>query len=474
MKRKAFLVSIPLVLGLLALLSAGMNVTLADTPEPASSPVSTAQVETATQEPTAVDSTEGETGTSEDSGPLDEVVSTRTPMPTATPGFLAEEVSRIARERGLAGETYLGLTVEDWINLGVSLLIVLAGYLIGSWLIRHVLRRLVKRTTTKIDDRLLEASGPEVRWLVVILVLQFATVRLTFVNASLKIVLSDIYFVAGLSIAVRIVWHLIDLLNEEAMLRSTKAGRGDELAPLVTLLARLGRVVIAVIGIAILLSHFGVDVLVLAAALGVGGLALSLAAKDTVADAIAGFIVLVDQPYRIGDRIEIKGLGTWGDVVDIGLRTTRIRTRDNRMVIVPNSTIGTNEVINYSYPDPQYRIQTHVGVAYGTDNDTVEAVIVDAVRQVEGVLRDKPVDALYVEMGDYAMIYRVRWWIESYVDTRRMYHRVHRSLQKALDEAGIESPFPTQSLNLQVEPETVEHLSLASEKSNRHSPKDRQ
>ncbi len=78
----------------------------------------------------------------------------------------------------------------------------------------------------------------------------------------------------------------------------------------------------------------------LATVLGLGGLAISLAAKDTIADAIAGFIVLVDQPYRIGDRIEIQELGTWGDVTDIGLPTTRIRTPDNRMVIVPNSTIA--------------------------------------------------------------------------------------------------------------------------------------
>ena len=454
MKRKAYLLIILTALCTLALLSAGMKVTLADTPEPPSASVGTAQVETGTQEPTAVDSTEGETGTSEDSSPLDEVVSTRTPMPTATPGFLAEEVSRIAGEWGLAGETYLGLTVEDWINLGVSLLIVLAGYLVGTWAIRRALRQVVKRTTTKLDDRLLRAAGPEVRWLVVLLSFQFATARLTFVDAWLKMVLSDVYFVLSLIVAFRIVWHLIDLVDTEATQRSTEAGRGDELAPLITLSVRMLRVVIGVIFIAILLSHFGIDVLVLTAALGIGGLALSLAAKDTIADAIAGFIVLVDQPYRIGDRIEIKGLGTWGDVVDIGLRTTRIRTRDNRMVIVPNSTIGVNEVINYSYPDPQYRIQTHVGVAYGTDNDTVEAVIVDAVRKVEGVLPEKPVDALYVEMGDYAMIYRIRWWIESYADTRKMYHRVHRALQKALDDAGIESPFPTQDLNIHSDTES--------------------
>ncbi|HFD39024.1 MAG TPA: mechanosensitive ion channel family protein, partial [Anaerolineae bacterium] len=187
-----------------------------------------------------------------------------------------------------------------------------------------------------------------------------------------------------------------------------------------------------------------------AAVLGIGGLALSLAAKDVIADTIDGFIILVDQPFRIGDRIEIQGVGTWGDVTDIGLRTTRIRTRDNRVVIVPNSVIGSNQVINYSYPDPRYRIETHVGIGYGQDIEKVRRIIIETVRQVEGVLPDKPVDALYNEMGDSAMIFRVRWWIESYSDTRRMFDRVHTALQKALDEAGIEMPYPTQNVNVQM------------------------
>jgi MscS family membrane protein len=137
-------------------------------------------------------------------------------------------------------------------------------------------------------------------------------------------------------------------------------------------------------------------------------------------------------------------------VTDIGLRTTRIRTRDNRMVIVPNSVIGANQVVNYSYPDPRYRIETHVGIAYGTDIETARRVIVEALQTVEGVLPDKPVDALYIEMGDHAMIFRVRWWIESYVDTRRVLDQVHTTLQHALDEAGIESPLPTQNVNVQL------------------------
>jgi MscS family membrane protein len=157
-------------------------------------------------------------------------------------------------------------------------------------------------------------------------------------------------------------------------------------------------------------------------------------------------------------------------VVEIGLRTTRIRTRDNRMVIVPNSTIGTNEIVNYTYPDPQYRIQTHVDIGYDTDIETGEDVIVEAVRQVEGVLPDKPVDVLYVEMGETAMVFRVRWWIESYEDTHRMFDRVHRSLQQALDKAGIESPNPTQDVNLLVGPETASELSDAFGRDARSGP----
>ncbi len=102
-----------------------------------------------------------------------------------------------------------------------------------------------------------------------------------------------------------------------------------------------------------------------------------------------------------------------------------------------------------------------MGIAYGTDIGTARHVIIEAVRGVEGVLADRPVDALYHEMGDSAMIFRVRWWIESYVDTRRVMDRVHTALQEALDAAGIESPYPIQTVNLQVEPEAVDRLSRA-------------
>jgi MscS family membrane protein len=444
MKRKAIFAQTAILAVLLVILLPGGRAALAQTPEAGSIPTPG-----------------GEEGASEPkpTGPLDEIVVTRPPAPTATPGPIEKGIEQLAVATGLSRTEFLGLSGTDWINLGVSMLLILLGYLLGTWLIRRVLPRVVQRSDSQFDDRLLQDTGPSLRWLVVLLVVRLATTRLGFLSAELKSILTDIYFVLGVVIGLLIVWKLIDLADGWYRERAVAAGRADQLDPLITLLVRIGRVVLAVVGLTILLSHFGVNITAFAAALGLGGLAVSLAARDTIADAIAGFIILVDQPFRIGDRIEIQGANTWGDVVDIGLRTTRIRTLDNRLVIVPNSVIGTNQVINYSYPDPQYRVQTHVGIAYGTDIERTRQVIVDTVKQVEGVLQDKPVDALYIEMGDSAMIFRVRWWIESYADTRRMYDRVHTVLQNALDEAGIESPFPTQNINLHMERKTMGQLS---------------
>jgi small-conductance mechanosensitive channel len=135
---------------------------------------------------------------------------------------------------------------------------------------------------------------------------------------------------------------------------------------------------------------------------------------------------------------------------------------DNRLIIVPNSSIAQNEVINYSYPDPTYRYETQVSVAYGTDIETARRVMIDTVRQLEEVLvdqPDRPVDALYVEMGDSAMIFRVRWWMASYVDTRYVEDKAHSRIHTALNAAGIQIPFPQRDVHLDITPETANMFS---------------
>jgi small-conductance mechanosensitive channel len=217
---------------------------------------------------------------------------------------------------------------------------------------------------------------------------------------------------------------------------------------------RIVLIILSIVILITLLGRFEVNVSALVTTLGIGSLAIALAAQAALEDTISGFLIMIDRPFRIGDRIEILDLDTWGDVIDIGLRSSRIRTRDNRTVIVPNSVIGKSLVVNHSYPEPVYRIQVHVGVAYGTDLELARQTMIEAVRGVEGVMPepDRPIEALFLEFGDSALIFRVRWWIESYVDTRRMFDKVNTAMYNALNQAGIEVPFPQRDVWHRVTP----------------------
>ena len=392
---------------------------------------------------------------------LGDFITERTPQPTATVGAFMQSLESFAARRGFLSTKFLGVRVVDWINLLISALIVLAGYLLGTWLIKRILPKLVKRTATEFDDAILEKIGPEVRWLVTVIILRFAVAeRLTFFGERFYQIISDIFFLMTLSLIVWIFWKVTDLSSDLYTEKLIRDGR-EEIGPVIQMLGKFLQILTGIVGLTILLSYFGINVSSLTAALGIGGLAFSLAAQNTLADAIAGVIILIDQPFRVGDRIEIQGVGTWGDITEIGLRTTRIRTRDNRMVIVPNSILSQNQIVNYSFPDPRYRIQTHVYIPFGENVEKIRQLLIEAVRKVEGVLSDKPVDALYIDMTEGPIKFRMRWWIESYVDTRRMFDRVHTAIKETLDEAGIQSPMTSDDINLLMDPLTTERISRA-------------
>jgi len=276
---------------------------------------------------------------------------------------------------------------------------------------------------------------------------------LQFLPAQWITFASNLVFVGFIVIGYLFVYRLTrDTLAWYAanMASRTETMLDDQFIPF---FRRLLLIVLSSIAAMVLMQHFGYDITAFVATLGVGSLAVALAAQSTLSDAINGFIIMIDRPFRVGDRIELLDLKTWGDVTDIGLRSTRVRTRDNRMVIVPNSAIGKSLVVNHSYPDTRYRVQTHVGVAYGTDIEKARYVMTQAVRAQDWVMRDERIDVLFLELGDSALVFRVRCWIESYTETRRVIDKLNTCLYDALNEAGIEMAFPEFVLWHRLEPD---------------------
>ncbi len=354
------------------------------------------------------------------------------------------------------------LTTEQWIELGTSLIIILVTAVVGGWLIRfllkRVLHRLFERTRTNLDNVVLDTLQTPLYFLAITIATDLAIQRLDFLSQSWSGFLDTLFYVIYFLIGFIALWRLTVALFEwygQEVAPSTETELDEQLIPF---FSRVSLIVLGVIGLIILLSHFRVDVSALVTTLGVGSLAIALAAQAALSDTISGFIIMIDRPFRIGDRIELLDLDTWGDVVDIGLRSSRIRTRDNRMVIVPNSVIGKTLIVNHSYPDEMYRLEVNVGVAYGTDIHAARQTIVGAVKKVEGVEADYPVEALFLEFGDSALVFRVRWWLNSYVDTRRMFDKVNTAMYDALGEAGIEIPFPQRDVNHKIDDDQARQL----------------
>jgi len=377
---------------------------------------------------------------------------TRTPVPTATPDALTEEIIQMVQGTGLSQKTLFWLGFADWINLGISLLYVLAGYLIGTWLIRWLLPRLVSRTKTNLDDLLLQVSANELRWLAVVLIFRFSIVRLNFIHPNIKLFIADISFFLIVFLIAWLLWRLINLAAQQANERTSKIGHQREADSLITLITWTLRLIVIISVIILTLSHFGVNITGFAFILGVIILVFSLAGRDILTDIISGAMILIDQPFRIGDRLELPSLDSWGDVVDIGMRSTKILSMENRMVVLPNSLIGKNQVINYSYPDPSYFALVKVVVAYDNDPDQVSEILETAIRSVEGVQTDREVVAWLMELTEYQMIYWTAWWVATYQDRFAVQDRVIRAMMRALKEAGVVLPYQKGSMNVQIDP----------------------
>lgn len=334
-------------------------------------------------------------------------------------------------------------------EIGQAALIMVAAAVL-SWLLLLVLNkgvsRLTRRTRSQLDDAIFTALRLPIFLTVLLIALRAALDRLTFLPDTWDGFLSSGFFVLFLLVvyllAYRLIQNLINWYVQEIATR-TETPVDDQILPF---FRRTLLILLTIIALIVLLGHFKIEVGAFITTLGIGSLAIALAAQATLSDTISGFVIMVDRPFRIGDRIELLDLDTWGDVVDIGLRSTRILTRDNRMVVVPNAAIGKSLVVNHSYPDTHYRVQTEVGVAYGTDVEKARQVMIEAVRAQDWVMKGERIEALFLRFDDSALNFRVRCWIEHYVETRRIIDKLNTCLYDALEQAGIDIPYPQRVL----------------------------
>ena len=218
------------------------------------------------------------------------------------------------------------------------------------------------------------------------------------------------------------------------------------------LLNKFSGVIIYAIAIILALDILGINVMPFVAGAGVLGIAIGFAAKDTLSNLIAGVLLIIDRPFEIGDRIEVwsapSGSATWGDVMDIGLRATKIKTTDNIIIIIPNNEIMKRDIVNYTIITSRIRVRINIGVAYDADLSQTKEVILAVADATPWILKDPAPVVVVTAFGESSVDLQLRVWISDARKRMATISHVTDNVKTAFDEAGIEIPYPKRDITL--------------------------
>lgn len=319
---------------------------------------------------------------------------------------------------------------------------------IADLIVSGIIGRFARQSSNDFDDQLVELVHRPIFLSFVLLGLGLATNRLgiptvpTFITIG---ILKTIAIFVWYSTMMRLMALVVETFGKTHDRKIVQSG----MLSLVHIVMKI--VLLALAGYFLFLA-WNIDVTAWLASAGIVGLALSFAAKDTLSNLFAGVSIIMDAPYKLGDFIIIES-GERGVVTNIGLRSTRILTRDDIEITVPNGIIGNGKIINEAGgPPSQHRIRVAVGVAYGSDVDEVIEVLSSVANTMPEILKNPEPRVRFRVFGASSLDFELLCWIAKPVDRGRITHELNCAVYKALNENKIVIPFPQRDLHVRSMP----------------------
>ncbi|MHB9056089.1 MAG: mechanosensitive ion channel family protein [Paludibacteraceae bacterium] len=349
-------------------------------------------------------------------------------------------------------QVYYNNTLLNWIISGG----ILIAALIVNWLITIVnnnyLKVLDKRTKSHLDNILARTLETPLKVGIILVAIWTALSRLDL-SKSFD---DAIYKAYQILTVLNITWFLVHLVNglisEYFNRRNQQAVENENKihfdSHLVTLIRKLTMFLIWTIGIVTALNNVGLDLKAILGTLGISGIAIALAAQDTVKNIFGGFTILLDGTFRIGDTVKIGEFE--GTVEDIGVRSTKIRNYDRRLIIIPNYKIVEGAVTNIS-STPQLRVVITLGLVYKTSPEKMNNAIkiLETIAKENMDVADEGTLATFDNFGDFALNIRYCYYVTAVSKGFKTISSVNSEIFKRFNEAGIEFAFPTQTLQIE-------------------------
>jgi len=334
---------------------------------------------------------------------------------------------------------------NPWLRAAFTVTVALLAGTFRRLILVPVLKRLAGHTASSLDDEIVARLNPGLFQTVFLLGVALAVQGLvgqpSLDRAVMSLALTLIIF----------IWSRF-FLEVGGLVTRHLSGQADRVtwiqARTLPLVQFFYKVVVFGLTVYLLMQTWSLDLTTWLASAGVMGIAIGFAAKDTLANFISGIFILADAPYKVGDYINIDGT-TRGEVTDIGMRSTRILTRDNIEVTVPNAVIGNAKIVNESSgPTLQMRVGVDVGVAYGSEVEQVRQVLAACTENLPHVVIFPEPTVRFLALGDSALQFQVRVYVEQPMFRGKVVDELNSRIYQALNEAGITIPFPQRDVHL--------------------------
>ncbi|MBK8807604.1 MAG: mechanosensitive ion channel family protein [Bacteroidales bacterium] len=341
---------------------------------------------------------------------------------------------------------YFGNSLLDWL---ISLAYVVGAIVLGKilyWFSNKILKGLTKKSKTSLDDIIIDLIEEPVVFAVILSGIWIAVTRLSFPDS----IIQKLYIIFQILITINITWLIvrlvISLVNQYFILKESKSDSKFD-SQIIPIVKKSLKTIIWIFGIVLALNNAGYDVGALIAGLGIGGIALAMAAKDSISNIFGGFTIFADKPFKLGDRVRISGYD--GFVEDIGLRSSRIRTIDGTLVTIPNSKI-TDSVVENVTKEPSRKIVVKLGLNYNTPLPKIELAmsLLKTIAQNNTGVEDT-YNVAFNEFADSSLNLLFVYYIIKGSDIPTIQTEINLSILKNFNENEISFAFPTRSVYLE-------------------------
>lgn len=317
---------------------------------------------------------------------------------------------------------------------------------IFTFIVEKYILKLTAKTKTEVDDLLVEKTHKPISLLLFILGIKIALVPLGLeekINTILQHSISTIVLLV-------LIYTLTGVFNIilAAFVKSHATRKSKDIDEnLIRISSRTSKTILIIIGLLLILKIWNIQIGALLASLGIIGIAVAFGLQNTLGNIFGGISLLLDRSIKVGDVVKI-GSDTYGAVMDVGLRATRIRTWDNELVIVPNGKLANENIKNYVLPNPTARIIVNFSVAYGSNIDKVKRIVMKEINKLDNLDENQEPMVMFLEMGESSLNFKAMVWLTSYKERFKTKEQLTCAIYNTLNKNNVNIPFPQMDIHI--------------------------